>query len=60
MVAYSIVHPPIEGESASIEIRASFPLVVVMNSMIDCNEMSFSWKVSRKLVTCTSVVKVQP
>ena len=41
-VAYSIVHPPIEGESASIENQSWFPLVVVMTSMVDCNEMSIA------------------
>ena len=42
-VAYSIVHPLIEGENQlPLKIRASFPLAFSMNSMVDCNEISIA------------------
>ena len=41
-VAYSIVHPPFEGESASIINQSWFSFGCFMNSMVDCNEMSIA------------------
>ena len=46
-VAYPILHSPIECEPTAIEIQSrldGFPLVVhvVIDSMVDCNEMSIA------------------
>ena len=43
-VAYPILHSPIECEPTAIKIKAGFPLVVhvVIDSMVDCNEMSIA------------------